>query len=129
MEMIFLGLVLIGLALFVAFPFLATPSVLQTTAQSFSDPRLPEASRAVRRAARTCLGFWLIAGALFSLWCYHHSVTYQRSGAWIDLGAELWWAGCFLPIWPLFQVIVANSMPVRVKLYAGQPQPGFSRFR
>lgn len=127
MEAFSLVFVLVGLALFAAFPFLATRSVLQCTAQSFADPRLPEAALAVRRAARACLGFWVITGALFSLWCYYKSETYRAGGGWIDLGAGLWSAACFLPIWPLLQVLVANSMPVRVKIAANQLELGFSR--
>lgn len=129
MESFFLAFVLVGLGLFVAFPFLATRLVLQSTAQSFADPRLPEAAVAVRRAAKTCLAFWVITGTIFSFWCCHKSAIYRPGGAWIDLGAELWFAACFLPIWPVLQVLVANSMPVRVTMAANQLELGINRVR
>jgi len=129
-EIFFPAILLVGLALFLAFPFLATRALLQSTAQSFADPRRPEAARAVRRVARVCLAFSLVSGALISSWCYYQSTIYRPGGAWLDFGAELWFAGCFVPLWPILQVVTANSMPVRIRLFQSQqPELGFTRPR
>ncbi|MBX3165751.1 MAG: hypothetical protein KF760_00010 [Candidatus Eremiobacteraeota bacterium] len=107
-------------------PYYLTGNCLLWVAHRWPDPRLPEAARAVRRAAWACLFLTMLLGLAFSGWCYYKSVTYQR-GPWLDFGAELWGLSCFLPLLALIQVVVAVLTPVRVSLAPTADDFGFRR--
>ena len=122
-------LILVVLVLPLVFPFLLARTVLQWTANSFADPRTPEAARAVRKVARICVALTLIPGVAFSGWCYAQSENY-RPGPGIDLGGLLYYAGCFVPILPMALVLIGVAIPVRVSFWPGNESgSGFSRSR
>lgn len=105
----------IAFGLLLPAPYFLTGKCLLWVAHRFPDPRLPEAARAVRRAAWTCLSLTIVGGLAFSSWCYYQAVNYVR-GPWLDFGAELWGLSCFLPVLALVQVLVAIATPVRVSI-------------
>ena len=118
-------IILLALAIPLALPLLLTRCVLESTARSFADPRLPEAAAAVRRAALACVLVTFLLGLAFSSWCYYKAENYHATG--FDLGDLVYYAGCFLPIFPIFLVCIGVAVPVRVKFRASGPYPGFSR--
>lgn len=122
----FLVAVVIVIGLLLPAPYFLTGKLLLWVAHRWPDPRLPEAARAVRRAAWACLSLTVLVGLAFSGWCYYKSVYYVR-GPWLDFGAELWGLSCFLPLLALVEVVVAIATPVRVSIAPGAGDVGFRR--
>lgn len=123
----FLVAAVIVIGLLLPAPYFLTGKFLLWVAHRWPDPRLPEAARAVRRAAWACLSLTVLGGLAFSGWCYYESVSYVR-GPWLDFGAELWGLSCFLPLLALVQVVIAIATPVRVSIAPTVDDFGFVRY-
>ena len=126
MGWFYLALWSVLLVTYLGLHFLLTRGILKYTVGLFPDPRDPEAAVALVRCGRGCLRFSLVAAGCCSAWCWFNWATYVHGGAWFDYGKELWFVAIFAPLWPLLQVIWANSIRVTVTIPTADVYPGFS---
>lgn len=108
-----LGFFLVGLLCFS--PYLLTRLSLTRAAQSWPDPRRPEAARSVRWVAGICVTLTVVAALAFFGWCTFQAENYE-AGPGFDIGQLLWQGASLLGIVPVLQVLLAVAIPVRVKL-------------